>query len=99
MNEKQEIWFNTLYSAGVQVPLVEEKSIEDDGGVEPLWPSWTRVTEALNQNQKDHLTRVVQGEFDIRELHDQDGIAQGTVDWQFAESQVQSQASSSPASR
>lgn len=94
MNEKQGLWFNALYSAGLQIPLVEGKSLADDGGVEPLWPSWTRVAEELNQNQKEHLVRAVQGQFEIRELHNQDGVAQGTVDWQFAESQVQSQGQS-----
>lgn len=91
MNEKQKLWFESLYSAGLQIPVVEGKNLGDNGGVEPLWPSWTRVAEELSQNQKEHLVKAVQGQFEIRELHDQDGVAQGTVDWQFAESQVQSQ--------
>lgn len=90
MNEKQTLWFNALYSAGIQIPTVEGRSIEDDGGVEPIWPSWTRVEEELNETQKDHLVKVSRGEFEIREFHDQEGIAQGTVDWQSAEAQVQS---------
>lgn len=91
MNEKQSLWFNTLYSAGIQIPSVEGKRIEEDGGVEPLWPSWTRVSEKLDEKQKDQLTRAVQGEFEIRELLDQDGVAQGKVDWHFADFQMQSQ--------
>lgn len=85
MNEKQELWFNALYSAGIQIPLVEEKSIDDDGGVEPLWPSWTRVLEVLDDDKIDHLVQCVQGEYEIREFHSQDGVGQGRVDWQHAE--------------
>jgi hypothetical protein len=85
MNEKQELWFNALYSAGIQIPLVEGKSIDDDGGVEPLWPSWTRVLEVLDDDKIDHLVQCVQGEYEIREFHSQDGVGQGTVDWQHAE--------------
>lgn len=92
INEKQELWFNALYSAGIQIPMAEGRSLEDDGGVEPIWPSWTRVEEKLNENQKDYLVRASRGEFGIRELHDQYGVAQGTVDWQSADAQAQSSA-------
>lgn len=94
MNEKQQLWFNALYSAGIQIPLVEGKSIEDDGDIEPVWPSWTRVPEALNENQSSYLTEAVQGGVEIREFHGQDGVAQGTVDWEFADAQDQSQGQS-----